>query len=478
MIRSSICLSVLVALALPMAAQSQTAVRPVLAAVQRPPLQDAAPEAAELQALIFYLQQQDIASANAEVRRLRVKFPGWVPPEDLGQLKVEQPSVEIDAIFRQIAEGQLPEARATIAATRAAYHGWTPPVDMTSLLELAEGQVKLDAALDAGDATTALTVASSVDGLLRCDRINNAWRIAKVQEAQQATEAAVSTYKAIVQACLKYPEITATLEKSDSVTSQAQLGELFEVAIKRFPDKVQEFDDLRSRLLAGRKDGHRDGAAVNREEQFSKVRPMPRPDRRSVAAASRPAAPKKVAAANPAPQRAQTVSSDWGQCLAQTEGTRNVSLLSQRGWCAYNLDRPMDALAAFRAVHPQLSGTARRDAGFGMALSYLKLNMTEDAARIAASTDFTPKQRVETESIILDQRGVRAYKRGDFKQAIGYFDALERVSGGLRRDLAMMRGYSYLNTGQRDTAREIFTGLQNQLATLETGHAIELAAAK
>jgi tetratricopeptide (TPR) repeat protein len=136
----------------------------------------------------------------------------------------------------------------------------------------------------------------------------------------------------------------------------------------------------------------------------------------------------------------------------------------------------MEALAAFGSAEARLSGAQRRDARFGMALSYLKLNMTEEASRLAATTDLTRQQRIDTESIILNQRGVVAYQQGRYRKAIGYFDALEQVSGRLRRDLALLRGYAYLNSGNRTRAQEIFLDLHNQLATTESRRAMEAAA--
>ncbi len=133
----------------------------------------------------------------------------------------------------------------------------------------------------------------------------------------------------------------------------------------------------------------------------------------------------------------------------------------------------MEALAAFKSAEGKLGAAERRDARFGMALSYLKLNMTEEASRIAATTGLTHQQRVETELIILNQRGVLAYKQKQFTKAIAYFDALEQMKGTLPRDLAILRGYAYLNAGNKPKARAIFQALHNQLATAETMAALQ-----
>ncbi|MDO9524884.1 MAG: hypothetical protein Q7J57_05005, partial [Gemmobacter sp.] len=57
--------------------------------------------------------------------------------------------------------------------------------------------------------------------------------------------------------------------------------------------------------------------------------------------------------------------------------------------------------------------------------------------------------------------------------AIGYFDALEQVAGRLRRDLALLRGYAYLNSGDRAKANALFLAIHNQLATPASRDALD-----
>ncbi|MCA0203230.1 MAG: hypothetical protein LCH92_02725 [Proteobacteria bacterium] len=116
-----------------------------------------------------------------------------------------------------------------------------------------------------------------------------------------------------------------------------------------------------------------------------------------------------------------------------------------------------------------------RDARFGMILSYLAMNMTEEAARLAAATNLTQEQRITAESTILDQRGVRSFHRRDYAQAIAYLTALEQLTGPLRRDLAMLRAYAYQNNDQRREALAEFERLNNELSTDETRAALENA---
>ncbi|MDR7127164.1 hypothetical protein [Pseudotabrizicola sp. 4114] len=436
------------------------------------------PSFTDTQALNFYLQQNDQVSAEAELRRLRTKFPGWVPPDDLSSLSITQPSTEIDTIYRQIAAGELVEAGKTIQETQAAYANWAVPADMIRLLETAEGQIMLDKALDAGNAAEALEIASNTDGLLRCDRVNNAWRIAEAQAAQQAASAALGTYSAIVSACTGFESIVSTLEKSDAVATEDELNGLFDIALSRFPEAQDDLDALKTRLMEGRGGAPVQIAIAAEPSARPRARPSAGPTTGMPAPA--PSAPVVVEVGRDAPPSAApsgggSSTGSGTQCLAATNGATSPTRLVERGWCAYDLDRPMEALAAFQSAEARLSGAQRRDARFGMALSYLKMNMTEEAARIAATTQLTRQQRVDTESIILDQRGVLAYKKKQYRNAIAYFDALEQVSGTLRRDLALLRGYAYLNSGNRAKAQSLFQTLHNQLATSETNRALDAA---
>jgi hypothetical protein len=87
---------------------------------------------------------------------------------------------------------------------------------------------------------------------------------------------------------------------------------------------------------------------------------------------------------------------------------------------------------------------------------------------LAATTDYTPEQRHTVETIILDQRGVRSYQQGRFKETIAFLDAKEVMDGSLRRDLAILRAYSFLNLGDKAQALRQFKLLDEALSTPET----------
>jgi outer membrane protein assembly factor BamD (BamD/ComL family) len=136
----------------------------------------------------------------------------------------------------------------------------------------------------------------------------------------------------------------------------------------------------------------------------------------------------------------------------------------------------MDAMADFKTVLAgRPNAQQRRDAQYGLALVYLKLGMSEPAAQLAATADFDHRQRLDIERQILDQRGVAAYKQRRFRDAIRYFDAIEQVTGSIRRDLAILRAYAYLNAGNQPRALAEFRRLNAELSTTETRRGLQAA---
>jgi len=451
------------------------------------------PGAQDLRALVYYLEHNDQRSVQAEMRRLRAQFPGWTPPTDLNQLLgIAQPTAagaDVAGIWARIERADYAGARAMIDQTRASVPGWSPDAEMLRVLELNEGQQAFDAAVARRDHAAAIAAARRSPALMRCDRINNAWQLAEMYHAAGQTDTAVATYRGVLGSCTRINEVAPTLEKANDIATLDQLTALFQTARSTAPANARALDELEARLRAGR--GVRGVAAATPRATgtvttTAAIPPATAPAVPSSApsAAAVPTAPSMPAGSALALRgderlarvRALKEAGDWAGCLAHSAEPRSVELLYERAWCAYNLDRAGEALAGFAATARTgnaLGADVGRDASFGMILSYLSFNMTEEAARAAAATNLTRTQRVDVESIILDQRGVRAYRQREYVQSVAYFDALEALSGALRRDLAMLRAYAHLNLGNLDAAREQFTRLHNQLATPETREALQ-----
>jgi hypothetical protein len=456
----------------------------------------AAPGGEDLRALIYYLDTDDQRSVQAEIRRLRAQFPGWTPPSDMNTLRQMGPAtaatVDVAQIWARIERGDNAGARAMIDEARRNAPAWSPDAEMLRLLELNEGQAAFDAAVMRRDSSAAIATARRTPALMRCDRINNAWQLAEMYQVAGQRDNAVGTYRGVLGACSGLTDTVATLEKANEVANIDELAQLFDVARAAGPGNAAQLNALEARLRAGRGAAPRTpGAAVAAAQPAAPAtQPAPTPTPTPVAA---PAPAATAAAATPpratgplplrgdprlARVRALKEAGDWAACVAQSANPRSIEVLYERSWCVYSLDRPGEALQGFITTMRSgnaLGGTVARDAAYGAMLAHLGLNMTEDAARLAATTNLTNEQRREVEATILDQRGVRAFFLGENAQAIAFFTALEALNGSLRRDLGMLRGYAYLNNGQRAEAQAQFELLHRQLATAETRAALRAA---
>lgn len=454
--------------------------------------QSSEPGAEDVRALIYYLDHDDQRSVQAEMRRLRAQFPRWTPPGDVSELRAlagtATATVDVAPIWARIERNDYAGARSLIDEARLRVPGWSPDAEMLRVLENNESQAAFDEAYARRDVAGALAAARRTPALMRCDRINNAWQLAELYEQADQGQNAVTTYRGVLASCSRISDVVPTLEKADSVATWPQMTELFTVARQTSPGNGERLDQLEARLRAGR------GGAAPRATAPSATAPNAAAPRTARAAAPTPSAPAPAATTPVALAPVQTgpmglrgdsrvaqvrgykEQGNWPACLAASANPRSLEILYERSWCAYNLDRAGEALAGFTTIAQSgagLGGDVPRDARFGMILSYLAMNMTEEGARVAGATNLTQQQRVEVETVILDQRGVRAYHARDYAQAVAYLTALEQMSGSLRRDLAMLRAYAYMNVGQNDAALAEFTRLHNELATDETRAALQ-----
>ena len=444
-----------------------------------------APTAEDLRALRFYAEQGDATAQEAELRRLRREFPDWTPPDTLSELTAEAPVEEERRIYSLIADEDYDAARTLIDETRADYPGWTPPPEMSRLLRVGQAQADFDAAFEAGNVAAAAREAETVPELLRCDRINNAWRLADAQADAGRADAALRSYRAIVSTCTDLPDIVSTIEKADEAASTEELKSLIALAIRRFRTQRPTLRALETRLLAGR------GIDVDTGEETTAAKAQS-PQRRTRATGD--TGPTRLAPARQGPsgtagarlsrlptrgdprirateQAAQN--SNWRACLARSVRPRSMDVAYQRGWCAYNLQRYLEAIAHFSAaLNSRLGTDTKQDARYGLALAYIGREMPEEAARTAASGSLGRDQRETIETLILDQRAVRAFAAGDFRRAIAFLDALEK-EGALRRDLDILRAFAYSEIGQVVRARSAFRRLDNALSTPETRNALD-----
>jgi hypothetical protein len=446
-----------------------------------------APGQSDLQALRFYLQQENDRAVRAELQRLQIQFPDWSPPDDLSDLATIAGPDSIDQIYRHIEAEEFESARRLISETESAHPDWSPPSDLLDLLRISEAQVDFDAAVAAERAETAISIMRRVPNLLSCERINNAWNLAEMHQALGETPRALVVFRSVISTCTDPELLIATLEKADEIATLSELEALADTARGQASDDAARLRQVEDRLRAGRGEearwGNNEQAIDLDASEPESAEPAPDADaandttpRAPSRPAQQPAAQAAPAGGNLAAARAAAQRGAWSDCLALTAGATRIDLVYERAWCSYNAERPMEAVDAFRrAAQAGSSATMRRDATYGWLLALLKMNMTEQAAQVLAGAALTRDQRLEIESQILDQRGVRSFNQGNYGRAIAFFEEHERLTGHARRDLALLKGYALLNSGNRPAAREVFMRLHRQLSTAETRQALRAA---
>ncbi|MCA0203229.1 MAG: hypothetical protein LCH92_02720 [Proteobacteria bacterium] len=215
-----------------------------------------APAAEDLRALIYYLDHDDQRAVQAEMRRLRAQFPRWTPPGDVNELRAmgatATATVDVAPIWARIERQDYAGARSLIDEARTRVPGWQPDAEMLRVLELNESQAAFDEAYARRDAAGAIAAARRVPALMRCDRINNAWRLAELYAAAGQNANAVTTYRGVLSSCTRAGDVVPTLEKANEVASWDEMVQLFEVARQTAPANRSQLDPLEERLRAGR----------------------------------------------------------------------------------------------------------------------------------------------------------------------------------------------------------------------------------
>ncbi|MBZ6077777.1 tetratricopeptide repeat protein [Microvirga puerhi] len=128
------------------------------------------------------------------------------------------------------------------------------------------------------------------------------------------------------------------------------------------------------------------------------------------------------------------------------------------GWCLMELNRPMEAVAAFDQAMRLGSPTVREEAAYGKSLAYLRKDLTGEAAVAAAQAPQTATRRTELSAAILAQRALAAYRDGRWVDVILALGERARIVPE-QNDLMLLRGWSYFKLGRLNDAEKIFTAV-------------------
>lgn len=154
----------------------------------------------------------------------------------------------------------------------------------------------------------------------------------------------------------------------------------------------------------------------------------------------------------------QTKSRPKGCSSSLDPSTMAPGAAIDRGWCLMQLNRPIEAAAAFEAGLRSPSAQAREDAAYGQSLAYLRAGLVDQAAVSATKAKQGLKRAVELQTSILSNRASNAFDAGRFRETIVYLDQLAQLQTE-RADLMVLRAYAYRRLGRKAEAVQIFEAL-------------------
>ncbi|KQV70196.1 hypothetical protein [Rhizobium sp. Root1220] len=126
-----------------------------------------------------------------------------------------------------------------------------------------------------------------------------------------------------------------------------------------------------------------------------------------------------------------------------------------RGWCLMDLNRPMEAAAAFEAALNSPTRKTREDAAYGQSLAYLRAGLSNNAAVAATRAPQSRQRAAELQVAILSDRALSAFGAKRYRETLIYLDQRAHLQQE-RIDLMVLRGYCYLNLKMYGDAERIF----------------------
>ncbi|WP_457300423.1 cellulose synthase [Phyllobacterium sp. P5_D12] len=147
-----------------------------------------------------------------------------------------------------------------------------------------------------------------------------------------------------------------------------------------------------------------------------------------------------------------------------------------RGWCLMDMNRPLEAAAAFERGLLSRSEAAKSDAAYGQSLAYLRAGLADKAAVAASKARQKQSRQIELDTALLASRATDSFTAGRYNEALLALDQRARIAPE-RNDLMVLRGYAYMNLNRLADAQRVFeavaaTGSKDGLRGMATIRAI------
>lgn len=195
------CLLAATALLLPMAGlnvRAETLVAeapPEVTSTGRTDAAKPAPDEVELAALYYYASEHQEARVKAEAERLRLKFPGFEMPRDLGAAKGTV--IDEAPLWALYEKNDFAAIDAKIASLKADNPGWEPSPDFLGKQERRKIRIGLTGAFGKKDWTGVIAVAERLD-LRHETEVDLLWMLIDAYRAADMKDAAAEVYKGIL----------------------------------------------------------------------------------------------------------------------------------------------------------------------------------------------------------------------------------------------------------------------------------------
>lgn len=154
---------------------------------------------------------------------------------------------------------------------------------------------------------------------------------------------------------------------------------------------------------------------------------------------------------------------NFSACIADLKSVaarRALSAAEQLagGWCHLGLLRTGEARSAFAAALKG-TGVVRSDAAYGMALTLLRGQLTDEAENILGLYPMNAARDREIRTEIYVQRARSAFEKKQYQRVLDALNLRLKLVAE-PNDLTQLRGWSYYHLGDKKTAHAIFARLK------------------
>jgi tetratricopeptide (TPR) repeat protein len=169
-----------------------------------------------------------------------------------------------------------------------------------------------------------------------------------------------------------------------------------------------------------------------------------------------PVATREEAETAPAGRTRSTGGSQRPRSCSTTEDPSGLppGQALMRGWCLMDINRPLEAAAAFD-VALRGTGQTRSDAAYGQSLAYLRAGLVDMAAIASTKAPMNDRRSTEIRTALLEQQAIAAFEHRRYNETVMALEERARIAPE-RINLMVLRGYAYLKLRRFDDAEQMF----------------------